>query len=195
MTSVTPMASVRRFCLRTFAMASKEILHIRRDLRTLFLALGMPVVLLMLFGYGVRFDIDHLPLAVADADHTQSSRNLVTALVASNDFTRIVTLEAPEDAERAFRAGEVAAALVIPSGFEQAIETKEKVQLQLLVDGSDAVVANQVLTKAESMVRVHSRSLLSLRLQKVEPPVGVDVWTRFNPTGSSAVYMVPGLAA
>lgn len=193
--SASRAEALRRFCLRTFAMASKEILHIRRDLRTLFLALGMPVLLLMLFGYGVRFDIDHLPLAIADADHTQSSRNLVTALVASNEFTEVVTLASAEGAERAFRAGQVAAAIVVPHGYQESIEAKETAALQLLVDGSDAIVANQVLSKAESMVRVHSRSLLSLRLQAVEPPVGVDVWTRFNPTGSSAIFMVPGLAA
>jgi ABC-2 type transport system permease protein len=68
-----------RFALRVAAMSGKEVLHVRRDPRTLYLALVMPVLLLLLFGYGVSFDLDHLPLAIADADRTPESRALANA--------------------------------------------------------------------------------------------------------------------
>jgi hypothetical protein len=48
----------RRFFVRVGALAGKEAIHIRRDIRTLYRALGMPVVMLLLFGFGVSFDVD-----------------------------------------------------------------------------------------------------------------------------------------
>ena len=71
-----------RSLVRIGAMAQKETLHIRRDPRTLYLALGMPVVMLFLFGYGLSFDLDRLPLAIADQDRTEASRELVRAVTA-----------------------------------------------------------------------------------------------------------------
>ena len=53
---------------RIAAIARKEVLHVVRDPRSLYLALGMPAVLLILFGYGVSFDMDHLPVVVVDED-------------------------------------------------------------------------------------------------------------------------------
>jgi ABC-2 type transport system permease protein len=175
-------------------MAGKEMLHIRRDPRTLYLALGMPVLMLLLFGYGVRFEIERLPLAIVDQDHTRASVELVDAFVAAGEFEAVVTLDSPALVEAEFRAARVGAALVIEQGFEHAITSNAKAPLQLLVDGSDGVVANQILAKADAIVRAHSRSLLPLQLRTLQPPLQVSVWTRYNPSGASAIFMVPGLA-
>jgi ABC-2 type transport system permease protein len=184
-----------RFMSRTGAMASKEALHIRRDPRTLYLALGMPVMLLTLFGYGVRFEIDGLPLGVVDLDHTRSSQALVDAFLAAEEFEEVVRLPSPDAADAEFRAARAGAALVIARGFEHAVLRDEATAVQLLVDGSDGVVANQILAKAEAVVRSHGRTLLPSHLQALEPPLQVKVWTRYNPSGASAIFMVPGLAA
>ena len=63
-----------RFLRRVWAISAKEVRHVLRDVRTLYLALGMPVVLLLLFGYGVSFDLDRLPIAFVDLDGSASSR-------------------------------------------------------------------------------------------------------------------------
>jgi ABC-2 type transport system permease protein len=181
-----------RFIVRIGAMAAKETLHIRRDPRTLYMALGMPVVMLMLFGYGVSFDIDRLPIAVADTDQTESSRALVHAFASSRDFevTRNIV---PEKAEEPFRRGEVLAVLVIPKGYGEHLEKGRDAPVQLLVDAADAVVGNQVLAKADSIARMHARSLVGVALRGVSPPLSVKVWMRYNPAGKSALFMVPGL--
>ena len=95
---------MRRFLIRIGAMAAKEALHIRRDPRTLYLALGMPVVMLVLFGYGVSIDIERAPIAVADGDHTAESRALVRAFTAAGELERVAEV-APGDAEALFRRG------------------------------------------------------------------------------------------
>ena len=103
---------------RIGAMAGKETLHIRRDPRTLALALVMPVVMLFLFGYGVSFDIDHIPLAFVDQDQSEASRALARAFDGSQEF-QVVTRPVPEEAEPLFRDGATVAALVVPRGFQE----------------------------------------------------------------------------
>jgi ABC-2 type transport system permease protein len=185
---------VRRSLVRILAMASKETLHIRRDPRTLYLALGMPVVMLFLFGYGVSFDLDHIPIAVADRDRTEESRALVRAVTASEELVKVAEV-APDDAQAAFRAGQVLAVLSIQDGYGKDVLQGKRTRVQLVVDGADPVSANQVLAKADALVRAETRRLAGPGLADRSPPLQVKVWTRYNPAGRSALFMVPGLAA
>ena len=185
---------LRRSLVRVGAMAWKETLHVLRDPRTLVLALVMPVLMLFLFGYGVSFDLERVPIAVADGDHTDASRALARAMVASRELVSAGEAD-PADAERLFRRGEAAAVLVIPQGYAQKVARRERIALQLLVDGSDVTVANQVLGKADALVRAETQRLAGVRLAGQRPPLAVNLWTRYNPAGRSALFMVPGLAA
>ena len=175
-------------------MAWKETIHILRDPRTLYLALGMPVLMLFLFGYGVSFDLERMPLAIADRDRTEASRALVETVTAPNELSRAADVD-PEDAERLFRRGDALAVLVIPEGYARDVAAGLRTRLQLVVDGGDAVVANQVLSKVDALVRAESRRLAGADAARIEPPLQVKVWTRYNPAGRSALFMVPGLAA
>jgi ABC-2 type transport system permease protein len=183
-----------RSLVRIGAMAWKETLHIRRDPRTLYLALGMPVLMLFLFGYGVSFDLDRLPLAVADRDRSEASRALVDAATAAGELVEAARAE-PEEADRLFRAGRAVAVLVVPEGYARDVASGARTRLQLLVDGADAVVANQVLAKVDALVRAETLRLSGAALAGREPPLEVKVWTRYNPAARSALFMVPGLAA
>lgn len=188
------MERIRRSLVRIGAMAAKETLHIRRDPRTLYLALVMPVAMLFLFGYGVSFDLDRIPLAVADRDRTEASRALVDAVTASRELVKVAEVSA-EDAPALFRAGEVLGVLAIPQGYEKDVLLGKRTRVQLLVDGADSVSANQLLAKADALVRAETRRLAGPELAGRAPPLQVKVWTRYNPAGRSALFMVPGLAA
>jgi ABC-2 type transport system permease protein len=183
-----------RSLVRIAAMAAKETLHIQRDVRTLYLALGMPVLMLFLFGYGVSFEIDRIPLAIADADRTEASRALADAFTASREFEVAARTDAAA-AERLFREGTALAALVVPEGYARELSLGRRAPVQLLVDGADGLTANQILAKADAIARVETRRLAGAALRRQEPPLQVKVWTRFNPAGRSALFMVPGLAA
>jgi ABC-2 type transport system permease protein len=185
---------VARSLVRIGAMAGKETLHIRRDPRTLYLALGMPVLMLFLFGYGVSFDLERIPIGVADRDRTEASRALVSAVVASRELEEIARV-APQDGPRLFREGTAVAVLDIPEGYGRDVAEGRRTTVQLAVDGADAVVANQVLAKVDALVRNETRRLAGPRLADQPPPIEVRLWTRYNPAGRSALFMVPGLAA
>ncbi len=184
----------RSFLVRVGAMASKEVLHIRRDPRTLYMALVMPVVLLLLFGYGVSFDLDRIPLAVADDDGTRASRELVDAFVAPGEF-RLARRIGAEESRRLFRRGRALATLVVPRDYERDLARGDTVELQLLVDGADPVTANAILSKADGIVRAQSQRRAERAGFSAEPPLQVRIWTRYNPEARSAVFLVPGLAA
>src|SRR5512147_2835202 len=140
---------MRRSVIRVGAMAGKETLHILRDPRTLYLALIMPVLMLFLFGYGVSFDLDHVPVAVADQDRTEASRALVRTVTGARELVSAGEAD-PAEADRLFRRGQAVAVLVIPSGYAKKLARREQVTIQLLADGSDVTVANQVLSKADA---------------------------------------------
>jgi ABC-2 type transport system permease protein len=175
-------------------MASKETLHVQRDPRTLALALAMPVVMLFLFGYGVSFDMDHLAVAVADRDQSEASRALVRALAGSQEF-RVVTRQGPEAAEGLFRDGAALAMLVVPRGYAEDVARKQRVEVQLLVDGADPTTATQLLGKVDAVVRTESQRLAGAALLRLDPPLQARTWTRYNPEARSAIFMVPGLSS
>jgi ABC-2 type transport system permease protein len=178
------------FFIRVGAMAGKEVMHIRRDPRTLYMALAMPVVMLLIFGFGVSFDLDHIPLALQDADRSAESRALVRAVSAAGEF-RVVAEADETQALHLIRRGQALAALVLPAGFGRDLRAGKDANVQLLVDGSDGVVANQILAKMDALVRAHSQDRVNVNLA---PPLQVTVFTLFNPQARSALFMVPGLA-
>jgi ABC-2 type transport system permease protein len=180
-----------RFFLRVAAMAGKEVLHIRRDPRTLYMALAMPVVMLLLFGFGLSFDIEHIPLAVLDNDRSESSRALARGIFGSHEFEFAGDVDS-KTAEQALRRGQAAAVLVVPAGYERELLAERTSPVQLLVDGSDGNLARQMLSKIDAIVR--SESLGRSGIAQIAP-LSVKVTTLFNPTGRSTFFLVPGLAA
>src|SRR5690606_35798467 len=103
---------VRRSLRRVWALGAKEVRHVLRDPRTLYLALGMPVVMLLLFGFGVSFDLDHLPVAFVDHDRSASSRELRRRLGAGGELDDVGSVASAADAERLLVRGGAIAAVV-----------------------------------------------------------------------------------
>lgn len=184
--------SARRFLVRVGAMAAKEVMHIRRDPRTLILALAMPVIMLLIFGFGVSFDLERIPLAVVDGDHSAASRELIRALTVAREFQAVPEAGGVDGAERLMRRGQALAALIIPADYGRILAAGREASVQVIVDGGDGVVANQVLSKIDGLVRAETLRRTGTR---GAPLLQVKVFTLFNPAGNSAWFMVPGLAA
>jgi ABC-2 type transport system permease protein len=185
---------VRRFFQRVLALSSKEVRHVVRDRRTLYLALGMPVMLLVLFGFGISFDIEHAAVAFVDHDRTDTSRELRRRMTATEHFDDVGEAASDADAERMLVRGEAIAIMVIPRHFERDLRRGRRAEIAVLVDGADANTAVQVRAKAESTLRVLAMSTVA-RGAAGRVPIEPRTFTRFNPEARSAVFLVPGLAA
>ncbi|MFT7579055.1 MAG: ABC-2 type transport system permease protein [Myxococcota bacterium] len=178
---------------RAGAIALKEIMHILRDPQVLIFALGMPVVLILLFGYAVSFDVEKVPLLIVDQDQTAASRELTTAFTASKLFVTVAESDDPAAADPAFRRGVATLALVIPPGFERALARGDEAVAQLLLDGTDNMTAAIALGYANAISLSVTQRRLAASFGEASLPVTARVRTLFNPRLLSSVMLVPGL--
>lgn len=186
---------MRRFLQRVWALSAKEVRHVLRDPRTLYVGLGLPVVMILLFGFGVSFDLEHLEVAFVDQDRSAASRALRARFLAGDQFDGGDVLGTTAEAEAWLVAGRGVAVLVIPRDFERDLRRGRATRLSLLVDGADNSTAVQARAKAEVTARVLAASIASGAAATMIAPVQARTFTRFNPSGRSAVFLVPGIAA
>lgn len=174
-------------------IARKELRHILRDPRSLFVAIMLPLVMTMLYGYAVNLDIKNIRLAVLDFDHTTASRELIGSFYHTEYF--IPPTEVPDlmDPEAILKRGDANAVLTIPHCFSKALTTWQHYELGLLVDGADANVSAAVTN--------YSNAVVSGFVMRHLPPgttvPGVDLSVRilYNPDLKSSHFFVPGLIA
>jgi len=185
---------------RLWAIARKEFLHVRRDPRSLYLAVCVPLVLLLLFGYALTLDLKDAPLMVWDQSNTPASRELISGFTGSSYFRLRGTARNYLELEQAIDSGRAMVALVIPVDFAQALESGKGARVQLILDGSAANSATLARGYATAMVSGYSLGIQVEQLQARGigvPPVPVDfrprVW--YNQDLESRNYIIPGLIA
>jgi len=180
---------------RTMAIAHKEVMHIFRDAGTLYFAIGMPLIMLILFGYAISFDVDHIPVVVVDQDGTAESREVLARLFSGRSFTRVATRDTAEEVEPLLRRREASVGVVVPKGYGEAIARGDVAVVQVLVDAADNATTSTVLSSASRFSVVVNRDLA--RAQLGTPPDAIEARVRalYNPSSKSVMFLVPGLVA
>jgi ABC-2 type transport system permease protein len=179
---------------RLAAVTRKEVLQLRRDTRSLILAFLLPVLLLLIFGYAISWDVNNIPLAVLDQDDSVSSRNLIDGFTASGYFHLVSRLDRTAQADAVLIRGSADMVLVIPPWFSDDLASGRSAPVQALVDGSDANTASIVLGYATAIVQRVSAQIL-LESREVHPPVSALTRVWYNEELSSRNMIVPGLVA
>jgi ABC-2 type transport system permease protein len=180
--------------VRMMAIVRKEVLQLRRDPRSLLLAFALPLVLLVLFGYAITWDLNDIPWAVVDQDHTTRSRELIDAFRATDLFAPAIRLDDARPVGELFERRAARLALVIPPGFAADLDAGRPVAVQALIDGSDANTATLTLGYAQGIVRTYS-ARVTLRGARASVPVRVRTRVWFNEELRSRNMIVPGLVA
>jgi ABC-2 type transport system permease protein len=175
---------------RTLAVAIKEFLHLRRDPRTALTLLGMPVLLIFIFGFALSFDVKHIRLVVVDEDGTRAGREVQEAFLRSGYFDLVAHARDPRTLDRLFDTGRAQAALVIKDGYGAALAGGRPTPLQFVLDGSDSQMATTILGYARQIVASVSPVVRGREGAVRGLPL---VW--YNPELSSARFLVPGLVA
>jgi ABC-2 type transport system permease protein len=180
---------------RVFSLIRKELLHIRRDPRTLAIMIVMPLVMLILLGYAATTDIEHLRTAVYDADKTPQSRDLIEAYQASNYFDMVFSVDQEDDLQYLIDHDDVRSALVIHPGYGRDMAAYKRTAIAFLVDGSDPSVARTVFAASQQVGQAVSMKMLEKQLDRVGPLPGVEVRPRvwYNPNLESSHFIIPGL--
>jgi ABC-2 type transport system permease protein len=185
---------------RFAAMARKEIVQILRDSRSLIIVLIMPVILVLLFGYGVSLDLKHLPIYVYDQDGSQQSQDFLKRFQASEYFTIVRVVNNYADLTHAIDAGQAKMGVVIPWDFSERLHEGRSVEVQALVDGSDDNTANVLIGYTQAVVLGYSSDIQLAWLRNqglIAPPASVKVETRtwYNENLESSAFIVPGVLA
>ena len=140
----------------------KEFLQLRRDSMFLRIALAMPIAQLIMFGYVVAADVTHVPTAIVDLDRTPVSRALDATFAASDYFTIVARPGGEGELRPLLDRGQVAVAVVIPSGTQAALDAGEVAGVGIVVDGADSQTASVGTSYAARVIAGPPMSIVSM---------------------------------
>ncbi len=167
----------------------KELLQLRRDPKILPILFVAPVIQLIVLGYAATTDVRRVELAVCDLDRTAASRELVEAFTASNYFRQVAFVDDQRALDGWLDSGRARIALTIPAGFAADRNIGRPATVQLLADGSDAMVGTLGLSYAQGVLREAAESAGMVLPVSLQPKV------LYNPDLVSRNFMVPGVLA
>jgi ABC-2 type transport system permease protein len=182
------------------AIARKEFYHVVRDFRSLYLALFIPMILVLMFGYALSLDVDNVKTVIVDHDKTQLSRDFIRKLNASSYFDVIHHLPDTRAAARYLDHGWTTMAVVIPPGWTEDIRADRETPMQVLLDGSDPNFAGlsrgYITAFVEGYNRVRLLDFVNRKgREKIKPPVEGRIRVWFNEELESRNFVVPGIIA
>ncbi|HEX2927411.1 MAG TPA: ABC transporter permease [Ruminiclostridium sp.] len=189
-----------RFSINRFiAIIKKEFIQIKRDPISLRLPFIMPIVMMLLFGYAVNTQVDNIPTAVFDQNHTQDSRDLINKFFDSKYFTADKTVKSIDELTELVNKGEVKAGLIIPSDYSEKLKNGSNTDIQLVIDGTDPTTARTAMNSGMLIFREFSQKLIQKKLssygvslEKLQGPTfKTNVW--YNPDLESTKFTIPGL--
>jgi len=173
------------------AVFYKEIRHVVRDPATLVLAIAMPLMQLLLFGYAINLKVENIRSAYYSEDRGRLAEQVIDGLKASRGFDIVSVAPSREALMEEIVAGKVHVGFDFPEDFSADVLRGKPSSMQVLIDGSDSAIAQSAYGSAAEI-----GTALSQRLRSMNGiPALVDVRPRmlFNPTLRSANFLVPGL--
>ncbi len=180
---------------RILAIAHKEFRHILRDPRSLFVAIMMPLTMVIIYGYAIDMDLRSLTVGLLDFDRTIASAELVREATSSGYIKIVQYLNNRDEVEIGFRRNLYRAVLVIPNGYAKSLEQGPVAQVQLLIDGADGTTAALVEGYLNAIIARLNQKLNFQLLNVARFPIEPQTRIWFNPQMVSANFIVPGLIA
>jgi ABC-2 type transport system permease protein len=178
---------------RIFSVLYKEFLQMRRDRMTLALVFMLPMVQLLLFGFAIQTEVKHIPTVVFDQSLSGESRELLDAFSASGYFDMTYVVNSYADVNRMIDSGKAKVGIIFPPDFATSVNRGVPAPVQVLVDASDNMVANQAIAIANAIGLIKSQEILAQKFHLSAPPYDVRVRPWYNPDGITAYYMVPAI--
>ena len=183
---------------RFFSIIKKEFIQIKRDRASLAIAIMMPVMMMILFGYAVNTELDNINTAVLDMSNSAESRQLIKSFENTKYFKVVYEENNIDNITDKMNKGEIHAAIIIPSDFRLKLSKGEKPSVELIIDGSDPTTARTALSGGVLTGENYSINLVSKNMEKINQSMnsgGVDFSTKvlYNPDLKNRNYTIPGL--
>ena len=176
---------------RFIGFIKKEFYHIFRDVRTLVILFGMPLVQILLFGYVITNEIKDAKIGILDHARDETSQKLVQKILSSDYFKLESYLSDDEEIEEIFKAGQIKLILIIEPEFSRKLEKEGRAAVQVLADASDPNEANLLCNYTRAIVRDFEREVNANNPM----PLKAEISSRmlFNPELKGVFMFVPGI--
>lgn len=178
-----------------FGFVRKEFYHILRDRRTLLVLFGMPVIMMVLFGFAIRNEIEDVRLVVVDASRDDASRAIVDKLSASGHFDVVGYASNRRDVEKAFQEGRALEVIAFEPDFAKKLR-RGSARVQVITDATNPNTASTVLAYTTAVLQNYQAELAATAgLSGGSRGVAAEFRMRYNPELQSVYLFVPGLIA
>ena len=180
--------------MRLRGLIRKEFLQIMRDPSSIAIAFLMPIFLLLLFGYGVSLDSEHIPLAMV-VEQPSAEASDFTAVFRQSRYFELSVFSTTRDAELALKAEKVSAIVVLRQDFARHLLQSDDAPIQLIVNGVDANTAHIISGYVQGAWGIWLAHIAVEQGQELNIPVDMINRVWFNSELRSRNFLVPGLIA
>ena len=183
---------------RFISIVKKEFIQIKRDKASFGIAIMMPIMMMLLFGYAVTTELDNISTVVLDQNHTKESREFIKSFENTGYFNITKEENNIEKIQREMDEGLVHAAIIIPPDYSNKILKGEKPAVQFLIDGSDPTTARTVYSSGVLTGERYGAKFWSKSMEKYPSKAsigGIEVNTSvlYNPSLRNQNFVIPGL--
>ena len=183
---------------RFLAITRKEFIHVIRDWRSLYLAIAIPAMLILLFGYALNLDLKNIPTVVWDQSHTPESRDLISLFDGSPYFSIENYFDNYRDLEESLNKGSAMIAMVIPYDFSDKILSNNTAKIQVIADGSDANTARLALNYTSTLGLIYNQNVTIkhasfIGMDDFTIPIELEPRAWYNTDLRSQNAIIPGI--
>ncbi|MEZ5783262.1 MAG: ABC transporter permease [Rhizobiaceae bacterium] len=181
---------------RLGALLMKEFIQMRRDRITFAMMLGVPLMLLILFGYAINNDPKRLPAALVVTSNDNYTRAIVSALEVTGYYRFDHVVDSAEEAEQLITRGDVSFVVTIPSDFARRVARGDNPQILIEADATDPSASSgaiSTLSTVAAQALLREQGLGQVAGAAARSNLDVVVHRRYNPEGISQYNIVPGL--
>ncbi len=183
------------FFVRMIALVIKELWAVMRDLRSRMSVIMPPILQICIFGYAATMDIQEVPYAVWDLDHSSWSREYIAALEGNGIFRRMANVESNREMNKLIEQKDIVMGVVIPQGFAKDMASGRPGVVQVIADGRNSNTAGIALGYVQDISRTFSLRPHAGQINLAGQGILIESRAWFNVNMITRIFMVPCLLA
>ncbi len=171
----------------------KEFYHVFRDSKTLLMLFGLPIVLIILFGFALTNEIKNAKIVICDYAKDAASQRIINELAQGDYFILDKSLMSYQEIEQSFKEGTIKSAVIFPAHFNDDLLHLNKAQVQIIADASDPNTASTLTNYINAVVQQYQQSLN--KGNNTTYQIIPEVRMIYNPELKGTTNFVPGVIA